>query len=61
MRNDGKGLGSHMRREGCIRLWQGCAKVLTTLWQDCTTQSQPCRRIKLKSTMNTDTWVWDYI
>ena len=48
MRNNAKGLATHIKRQDFTRLWQGCTKVATTLWQDCTTYSQPCIRIKLK-------------
>ena len=47
MRSNAKGLGTHVKRQGCIRLWQASAKVVTTYRQDCTTHSEPCKRIKL--------------
>ena len=47
MRNNAKGLETHVKRQGCTRLWQACAKVVTTYRQDCTTHSQPCKSIKL--------------
>ena len=42
MRNNAKGLETHVKRQGCTRLWQPCAKIVTTYRQDCTTHSQPC-------------------